>query len=620
MLLKLLEAKTEKYFSMHKKIHYLGFWGAIFFLWVLFFPYAGITDDAQLYALQALSHVEPEYYKNDIFLRFGSQDQFTLFSPLYATLITLFGLEWASAFLALVGHILFFSAAFLLARQIMPYGLAVFALGLVMVVSSYYGAERVFHYIEKFTTSRMLAEAFVLFSVAAWVNQKHILAAGLLLVACLLHPLMAAAGLVFLSSVFYVTHWRSASLIGVITCALLLLIFYSGSWLAPLQFDSEWLYLVERYSARLFFHFWVVDDFANALVPLISLLIAVWSLSGEREKKLAIAALFTGIMALLVQIVGEFLHIALVIQGQAWRWFWLVTVLAIVLLPKLIVVIWQQKPVGKIIVISLISAWLMRSQLVGLVIAIWALILVSAFKSNWGSAFFLRFAKWITLVFGFLPWILLIGVSHFHIDVLIALFKGARLQDFFGIWHESAFPFYLLLIFTLICFSHRKALHLSLAVGFFLAAFMAFWCWGKSWLPENTGRMGFEHLAELRETIPVGEDVFALGAPTDIWLGLQRPSYLSSIQTAGIVFVRETAIEVDRRQKAISLVCPNSKDILTCQNAWTAGEVDFSQFCKTAGVRFVMSPTVINATGLSEVTFSDEHALPHLYLCVTAGL
>ncbi|HSC68702.1 MAG TPA: hypothetical protein VLC79_13475, partial [Cellvibrio sp.] len=177
----------------------------------MFFPYAGIAHDAQLYTLQALSHVAPELYQNDIFLRFGSQDKFTFFSPVYATFIELLGVERAGALLTLVGHCLFISAAFLLANKIMPDGIAVFSVGLILTIASSYGAERVFYYIELFVTPRMLSEAFVLFSVVAWLNRKNIMAAALLLVAALLHPLMATAGLVFLLSSVYVAYWRRLS-------------------------------------------------------------------------------------------------------------------------------------------------------------------------------------------------------------------------------------------------------------------------------------------------------------------------------------------------------------------------------------------------------------------------
>src|SRR6476660_6630176 len=44
------------------------------------FPYGGLIHDARLYGLQAQNHASGGAYSRDLFLRFGSQDQFTPFS------------------------------------------------------------------------------------------------------------------------------------------------------------------------------------------------------------------------------------------------------------------------------------------------------------------------------------------------------------------------------------------------------------------------------------------------------------------------------------------------------------------------------------------------------------
>lgn len=616
MCLALLEAKTSHYFVGHKPVHYWGLWAVIFFIWILFFPYAGITHDAQLYTLQALSHLTPELYQNDIFLRFGSQDRFTFFSPVYATLIELFGVEWAGSLLTLISHCLFIGAVFLLANKIMPYGIAVFAVGLILTISSSYGAERVFYYIELFVTPRMLSEAFAVFSVAAWLNKKNIAAAALLLVAALLHPLMAMAGLVFLLSSVYMAYWRRMNLLIITTCALLLLA-HHAQLLTRWQFDAEWLGIIENRTTYLFFYYWSIDDIANALVPLISLIVTHVFVSSETEKRLAVAALFTGVMAMLVHgFGGDFLHFTLVTQGQAWRWFWLVTLVAILFLPNLILRLWQAKTAGKTIAITLIAAWLMRSQLMGLVVAIWALVLVFTLKKNWGTVVFWALSKWMSLGLLLLPLVLLIVVNHFHINVFIALFDGSRVQDFPGIWHECALPIYLLFVCVLVAVSAYKALHISATTSFFLAACMVFLYWGKSWLPEKGGAKA-QHLVKLRQAIPVGEDVLTFGPPSTIWIGLQRPSYLSGIQMAGIVFSRATALEAERREKAIFLLCP-STDIESCKKnrgKWSQTVDDFTPFCETAGVRFVMSAADLAAKGLVQVELSGQEPSAYLYQC-----
>src|SRR5581483_4939922 len=60
--------------------------------WMLQHPYEGLVHDSLLYSLGALARVHPESLGHDVFLSVGSQDRFTVFSPLAASLIRLIGL------------------------------------------------------------------------------------------------------------------------------------------------------------------------------------------------------------------------------------------------------------------------------------------------------------------------------------------------------------------------------------------------------------------------------------------------------------------------------------------------------------------------------------------------
>src|SRR6266446_6198378 len=50
-------------------------------------PYAGITHDSRLYSVQVLNRVEEGTYAEDLFFRYGSQDEYSLFSRLAAPLV-----------------------------------------------------------------------------------------------------------------------------------------------------------------------------------------------------------------------------------------------------------------------------------------------------------------------------------------------------------------------------------------------------------------------------------------------------------------------------------------------------------------------------------------------------
>ena len=56
-------------------------------IWLWTHRYFGIQHDGLFYAVQALARITPEAYAGDVFFAFGSQDDYSLFSRLYATLI-----------------------------------------------------------------------------------------------------------------------------------------------------------------------------------------------------------------------------------------------------------------------------------------------------------------------------------------------------------------------------------------------------------------------------------------------------------------------------------------------------------------------------------------------------
>src|SRR5262245_5227369 len=56
-------------------------------------PYRGLFHDARLYAAQIQERVEPGSLAGDLYLRYGSQDDYTLFSALMEPLVRAVGLE-----------------------------------------------------------------------------------------------------------------------------------------------------------------------------------------------------------------------------------------------------------------------------------------------------------------------------------------------------------------------------------------------------------------------------------------------------------------------------------------------------------------------------------------------
>src|SRR3974390_244284 len=78
----------------------------IFALWLGTHPYQGLIHDSRLYAVQALNALFPERYARDLFLEFGSQDQFSAFSSIYKHVLRAFSLTQGTLFSTIIGEAL----------------------------------------------------------------------------------------------------------------------------------------------------------------------------------------------------------------------------------------------------------------------------------------------------------------------------------------------------------------------------------------------------------------------------------------------------------------------------------------------------------------------------------
>src|SRR4051812_20535272 len=142
-------------------------WLVIGMLWLIVADYRGVIHDAVLYSFQAMAHLSPELYSGDVYLRFGSQDRFTAFTPVYAALISWSNVETAAGLAALIETSALLFAAWLLARRLTSASLAVAGVALLLALPSDYGPRSVFHFLEFFVTPRVFAEAAGLGAIVA---------------------------------------------------------------------------------------------------------------------------------------------------------------------------------------------------------------------------------------------------------------------------------------------------------------------------------------------------------------------------------------------------------------------------------------------------------------------
>src|SRR6202047_1177083 len=103
-------------------------------LWLLMHGYHGLTGDAQIYAFQALARIHPQL-ATDLYLQNTSQDQFTIFSPLYARFIGFMGLEDAPRLLTLLFTFWFMAATWSFVRTIANRDAAWLAVAFLLIIA-----------------------------------------------------------------------------------------------------------------------------------------------------------------------------------------------------------------------------------------------------------------------------------------------------------------------------------------------------------------------------------------------------------------------------------------------------------------------------------------------------
>jgi hypothetical protein len=531
--------------------------------WMLSDAYLGLHHDARLYTLQALARLEPDSLANDVFLRHGSQDRFTIFSPLYALAIRLLGVEVAAASLTLLSQFALCVAAYALARAVMPARLALLGVGMLIAIPGDYGAAHVFACIEPFLTPRMGAEALVLAGLAAAIRGHRVRSLAWVGAAACVHPLMAAAGFVALLWLLAVEPrprraigWIAAAMSAAAVMAFVIAPGVMG------RFDSEWLRLVVERNPNLFLGFWQLDDWVRAAIALVTLAIGARVLPAAAGRRLAAAAgICCGAGLLLNWLACDQWHLVLFTQLQPWRWQWLATVVAALLLAPIVQACWHGDGLARVTCVLLPAAWLFGAGVCALaVLATLAGLLGAARLRRW-SAGEVRLAFWggaAVLVLAVL-W----RVAS-NLEFTTAFFLDGRLPMWFrrtaSFCYDGALPAAVMLGAWWLGRAprrHRAALSAfaALAAGGFVILAPPVW---HSWSAREFTAQRFAEFAPFRAQIPPGTDVFWPEMPLSTWMLLERPNYLSGFQSSGMLFSRDAALDMQQRAQRLADVVPTT--------------------------------------------------------------
>jgi hypothetical protein len=585
----------------------------LFATWMLLHLYEGLRHDAIMYSMQGLAHVHPDYWSQDIYLRFGSQDQFSLFPRLYARCIAWIGLEPAAELLTGIAEIAFFLAAWRLARLLLPEREMLIGLFLLTALPGTYGSVDIFHIVEDFITPRLLSEALVLAAVLCWLKQRWRLAVACFAIGLFVHPLMTATGIglcLWLSVVQPKPRFAvRLTLLAVVALAALSL-FVKGP---PLRFDDFWYAISPSALSYLLIGHWDPYVWAVTVPPL--LLLAAGSVLLERQpaRRLAQAGLGIGVAGIaLTAYGGDLLHYTLIVQGQPWRCMWLSDTIAILLLPLIVQQLWQRNDFGRAMVLTLLAESILTSERYEAALApISLLMLVLAWHSTrerplrhqrlalWGAALLLLLAVGIVSS----DLLLTVRFDYFPHEQFTAPSWVRRVRE---LMHNGALVYVLLGAFIWACRPRPNRWHLPLLVLLCAAGCCALLpvTW-QAWTRVTFTLDEMQLFAGWRARIAPGTEVLFPESPLFTWVLLERPSYVSGAQATSGLFSRNAAMFIYGRAQAMR---PYLRSI--SESVWDLDpkhgpkpeKPTLALACAESDVHFVASRATLEGPPLEEVS------------------
>jgi hypothetical protein len=574
-------------------------WFAIAASWLLVIQYSGIDHDGLLYSFQTIARLHPELYAGDIYLRHGSQDDFSVFSSIYSMLVAWLGVESAAAWTTFVAQVALLAAAWLLARQLVPAWLAVLGLGLLIVMPGSYGAYGIFHVVETFITPRMPAEALGIGAFIAMLAGRRVLACVLLVGTACLHPLMAAPCVLIVVFLALPPGRRWMLPVAMLGGLVLLAVVGSTSLVEPLRIDEAWRDYFDGYAAYLFIENWRIRDWMVMCAPALTLTAGARLLDDARARQLCLATLLTGAAGLAVMAIGaDWLRISLVVQGQGYRWFWPAMLCALLLLPAVAVRLWQTGVTGRAAVLILAAMWLSARESFGPMLALGAIVIMACALHDRLRP---EYRRWL-----FIGALLALGIAA-------AASLADRVMVASNPFAESFAPgpadhlrylsvgglLPVLGLIAVMAIARRPAWRGAkiAATSLLLAACIvlapsshAEWS-RRAFAPSHAA---FE---PWRRMIPPGNEVVWIDRPDAVWLLLDRPSYYSVQQNISGVFSRAAAAQVMSRESTLIpfMKADRSNEALSFVSESRRNEHEaarsLAEVCAAIDARFVIART-----------------------------
>ena len=575
-------------------------------LWLALHGYHGIRGDGQIYAFQAFARLHTQLAA-DLYLQNTSQDQFTLFSPLYAWCIDLLGLENAARLLTLIFTGWFLAAAWSFVSAVTGRDIAWLAVACLLIFGGDYGGSGVFRMMDPSLTARLPAEALIVAALGCHVRGMKSLSLLLALGALLIHPLMALPGLLVLVCLWLPVRVNVFGAIGGVFATLAGAVFAANLQASHVStvMDAAWLAVVRERSQFLFLQLWSIHDWDINAQPFISLAFTAIAVTDDRIRKFCAAAALVGAAGLAVAFIGGLIGpVALLVQGQAWRWVWITVFVGVALVPVTVLRVWRGQACGPLCALLLVSSWtLPRGG--GTACVTMAMICWIA-RGHFGSRLSAYF-RWISLALG-------VAIVVWFLTKFWALVSpqtsssGRAPSGLVQMQDMSALRVPAVMLGVLVWWGIKtgraawvpvllSAALVALSIHTIPTAF--------NQLRTLAAPADTHEFSDWAKAIPPTSTVLVT-PPRDVgafvWFTLGRPNYLALDQSTGVVFSRASALEVRRRSDVLLPLMDPDWKILTSLRAKSGGgrkneaaarpltPENLMQVCADPQLGFVISP------------------------------
>ena len=604
-----------------------GFALLIFALWMLARPFRGIAHDSVVYTLFAIARLHPDSVGHDFSMALGTQDHYTLFTPLYAWVIRAWGIDHAAALVTFITQVGFFTVCWQLARRFMRLDLVLLAMGLLVMLPGFYGGGLVFAYVEMFATPRQPAEVLVLAGLLTAMSGRKVLAGVFMLAGMLLHPIIAATGVALWVVLDLALPWPRQALL-VTGCLAFPLVVLAGVLpIGPFaKFDPAWFDVLWERLKYLWPTQWNAAAWYAVALAFGTLVMGALGCTQQQLRRLCLAVLITSGLGLLTAMVGgDLLHVALVGKVQMWRWLWLSGLMSVLLLPMIVVDCWRLEGGGRAAILLLASAWLVQTDALMLIPLVAGCLCLTPYARAMSAhdARVVLYGTGITLAVCAAIW-----VAHqyplLRESFVAVMTSGAhytqRVGQFQAIATSNALPLVLVLLWMGLRHASVRGGQLITLLGAAICVVIAPYAWA-TWTQTAYSTQRIAAFEPWRQVIPAGTEVlFPSGStpPANAWFLLQRASYWSLSQMSGMVFSKELTVLSTHREDTLGKLPDRLEQIVKRDDDLSYDPANtLARLCAIRDLKFIASWQDLGPTPYPAMTPPD--ALPgrtlRLYRC-----